>query len=117
MAVTSDLTGRPLTDPELAILAGSARGHTYAQIGRTLGYQEKSVGKMALRAARKLGARSVTQAVHIATLRGLIGARPDCGDRAAYLRHLRRGDTPCPACRNANTAHVAQQRADRKDAV
>ncbi|WP_428956167.1 LuxR C-terminal-related transcriptional regulator [Streptomyces sp. cg35] len=115
--MTVNLAGKPLTEAELAILAGSAHGDTYAQIGRTLGYQEKSIGKMALRAARKLGARSITQAVHIATLRGLIGAHPDCGNRAAYLRHLRRGEIPCPACRNANADHAAQQRAHRKDAA
>jgi DNA-binding CsgD family transcriptional regulator len=116
--MTGSLAGRPLTETELAVLRLAARGHTYAQIGRDLGYQEKSVAKMALRAARKLEARSITHVVHIATLRGLIGARDDCGDRNAYLRHLRRGETPCPACRNANTAHAAEQRGGQlKDAA
>ncbi|WLQ60848.1 hypothetical protein [Streptomyces poriferorum] len=44
-------------------------------------------------------------------LQHLIGARPDCGDRAAYLRHLRRHEPTCPACKAANAEHGIAQRA------
>jgi DNA-binding CsgD family transcriptional regulator len=116
--MSASLAGRPLTAAELAVLRHAAHGYTYAHIGRLLGYQEKSVSKMALRAARKLGARSITNAVHIATVAQLVGARPDCGERAAYLRHRRRGETACPACKAANARHgVAQRAGQLKDAA
>jgi DNA-binding CsgD family transcriptional regulator len=115
--VTANPAGKPLTDAELAVLRLASRGRTYAQIGRELGYQEKSVSKMALRAARKLEARSITQAVHVATLRGLVGARDDCGDRNAYLRHLNRHEPACPACQAANARYRAAQRAALENAA
>jgi len=36
-----------------------------------------------------------------------------CGTRAAYRRHLRRYEQPCPACREAAAEYVRQQRAAR----
>ena len=33
-----------------------------------------------------------------------------CGTRAAYMRHLRRGEDPCGACRDANRAGDREQR-------
>ena len=33
-----------------------------------------------------------------------------CGTPAAYRRHLRSGEDPCPACRAAHTAEAAQGR-------
>ena len=107
------MTGPLLTTNELAVLTGAAAGHTYAVIGHRLGLNEKSIAKIAFRAARKLGARNITNAVWVATLAGVIGRYPDCGDRAAYLRHLRRRETPCPACRGANARHGVEQRAGR----
>lgn len=107
------MPGPELTANERSVLWGAAQGETYARIASRLGYAEKSVNKMAFRLARKLGARNITHAVHLAGMAGLIGERPDCGDRAAYLRHLRRGDTPCLACRAANARHAVDQRAGR----
>ncbi|MFE4671071.1 helix-turn-helix transcriptional regulator [Streptomyces sp. NPDC056723] len=103
--------GAELTDNELAVLQRAAHGETYAVIAQRLGYKEKSVSKMALRLARKLGARNISHAVHLATAASLIGTSPDCGDRAAYLRHLRRGEDPCAPCRAANARHAVAQRA------
>lgn len=105
------MSGAGLTANELGVLRGAAAGQTYAVIGRQLGLNEKSIAKIAFRAARKLGARNITNAVWVATLTGVIGRYPDCGDRAAYLRHLRRKETPCPACRAANARHGVAQRA------
>lgn len=109
--MTAPPQGAGLTDNELAVLRRAAHGETYAVIGRHLGYQEKSVSKMALRLARKLGARNIAHAVHLATAADLIGNSPDCGDRAAYLRHLRHGEAPCTPCRAANARHAVAQRA------
>jgi DNA-binding CsgD family transcriptional regulator len=61
----------------------------------------------------RLGARDMTHAVHLATLLGVIGQYLDCIDRASYLRHLRRGEAPCPACKAANARHGVEQRAGR----
>lgn len=33
-----------------------------------------------------------------------------CGKNSAYQRHLRRGETPCAACRQAHAEFVAEQR-------
>lgn len=108
-----DHPGPDLTPNERAVLWGAAQGETYARIASRLGYAEKSVNKMAFRLARKLDARSITHAVHLAHIRGLIGTYPDCGDRAAYLRHLRRREPTCTACRAANARHAVDQRAGR----
>ncbi|GGU62202.1 helix-turn-helix domain-containing protein [Streptomyces lavendofoliae] len=69
----------PLTDTEYAVLRQAAMGDTYAVIAERMGYTEKSVAKMALRLARKLGARNITHAVYLACEKGLLqadGPRP-----------------------------------------
>ena len=33
-----------------------------------------------------------------------------CGTRAAYFRHIRRGETTCPACRAAHAAYMRRIR-------
>lgn len=38
---------------------------------------------------------------------GPVATQP-CGTPAAYRRHLRRGEDPCPLCRVANRQHNAQ---------
>ena len=39
-----------------------------------------------------------------------------CGTRAAYKRHLRRYEQPCPACREAAAQYTRQQRAAQNQA-
>lgn len=88
-----------LTETELAVLAGAAEGDTYAVIGARLGLHEKSVSKIAVRAGRKLGARSIANAVILACRAGLLDGRPQRhGDRAGAVAHRRRGEDPrdCP---------------------
>lgn len=100
-----------LTGMELAVLKGAAEGQTYAVLGARLGLNEKSVAKIAVRLGRKLGARNITHAVHLAHHVGLL---PDCqGDRASYLRHLKRGEPTHAICRAANAEHAVEQRAGR----
>ena len=38
-----------------------------------------------------------------------------CGTPAAYRRHLRNRQKPCPACTRANAAEVAASRARKKE--
>ncbi|WP_406425693.1 helix-turn-helix transcriptional regulator (plasmid) [Streptomyces sp. NBC_00873] len=105
-----------LTENERTVLHRAAQGHTYAVIARDLGLAEKSVSKIALRLARKLGALNITNAVHLAHERRVLTEREDCGDRSAYLRHWRRNEPACWRCLAANAAHEAERRAARKAA-
>lgn len=100
-----------LTANELAVLHAAANGATYAVIGRRLGLNEKSVAKIALRMARKLRATNITHSVHRAHELRVMTEHPDCGDRAAYLRHRRRGEEACWRCLVANAEHAVKQRA------
>lgn len=102
-----------LSDRQRRILWHRAQGLSGPQVARaehiavgTVDWHERVI-RHALHAA------NITNAVWVATLAGLIGQYPDCGDRAAYLRHLRRKETPCPACRAANARHGVEQRAGR----
>ena len=106
-----------LSANERTVLHRAARGHTYAVIARDLGLAEKSVSKIALRLNRKLGALNITHAVHLAHERRIVTERADCGDRAAYLRHLRRKEPACWRCLAANAAHEVEMRAARKTAM
>ena len=58
-----------------------------------------------------LEARNITHAVHLATAADMLGPRIDCGDRAAYLRHIRRKEPTDRACRAAHAQHAVLQRA------
>jgi hypothetical protein len=46
-------------------------------------------------------------------LLGACGLRvpAECGTTAAYIRHYRRGEKPCPACKEANVAAARDRRA------
>lgn len=102
-----------LSERQRRILWHRAQGLSGPQIAR-LEYVAVSTVDWHERVIRHvLGARNITHAVHLATLSGLIGARIDCGDRPAYLRHLRRGEPTDLACRLANARHSVEQRAAR----
>lgn len=105
-----------LTPNELAVLQQAANGDTYAVIARSLGYQEKSVSKMALRLSRKLGANNITHAVHLAHLAGLL-RKERHGDHAGFAAHKRRGEDPCGACWEGERAYQAARRAARRAAA
>ncbi|MFD4921184.1 response regulator transcription factor [Streptomyces goshikiensis] len=105
--------GGQLSELETQVLRLAARGSTIAAIARTLGSTPPAVQDSRHRLMAKLGARNIAHAVHLGTLLGLIGQYSDCGDRAAYLRHLRRKEAACPACKLANARHAVDQRAGR----
>ena len=107
---------KPLTANELEVLRRAAQGQTYATIAAALGYQEKSVSKMALRLARKLGAVNITHAVNLAWQAGIL-RRERHGDHAGYAAHLYRGEDPCDLCKTGERAYRNQLRQQRKEAA
>lgn len=107
--------GQPLTARETACLWSLAQGKTYAAMAREWKITEKGAASSGHRLLVKLGAAVAAQAVHIGMCRGLIGMYEDCGDRAAYLRHLARREPADPKCLLANAVHSREQRAGRLD--
>lgn len=105
--------GGKLTPLERTVLWHAAQGLTIAATARAMSKSAPAVQDARHRLLGKLGAASLVQAVHIAGMAGLIGQYEDCGDRAAYLRHLRRREDACLACRAANARHEADRRAGR----
>ncbi|MGW4075946.1 response regulator transcription factor [Streptomyces asiaticus] len=93
-----------LTDNELAVLRGAADGETYAETSRRIFLTEKSVSNVATRVMRKLNAKTMAQAVHLAHQAGLL-RRERHGDHAGYTAHLRRGEKPCEPCRLGERAY------------
>jgi DNA-binding CsgD family transcriptional regulator len=100
------VTGPLLTGNELAVLRGASEGDTYAVIGRSIHATEKSVGNIAMRVVRKLGAANITHAVLLACHAGILDGRPQRhGDHAGYAAHWYRGEEPCEACRAGERAY------------
>lgn len=95
---------KSLTDRETEVLQHMACGDTYRQAGHRMGLTASGAQSRAESAIHKLGALSITHAVHLAGMRGLIGWYRDCGSRYAYRRHLRNGEVPCAPCRCANAS-------------
>lgn len=103
-----------LTANEFTVLERAANGDTYATIARDLGYQEKSVSKMALRLARKLGANNITHAVFLACQLRILDPARRHGDHAGFNAHKYRGEDPCQACWDGEREYRAERRAARK---
>lgn len=106
--------GPVLTPNELAVLERAANGATYASIARELGYSEKSVSKIVVRLARKLGANNVTHAVFLAVRAGILDPSRRHGDHAGFAAHRYRGEEPCEACWEGERAYRRERRAARK---
>ena len=106
--------GPSLTANEFTVLERAANGDTYATIARDLGYQEKSVSKMALRLARKLGANNITHAVFLACQLRILDPTRRHGDHAGFNAHKYRGEDPCQACWDGERQYRAERRAARK---
>ncbi|MFJ3923054.1 hypothetical protein [Streptomyces sp. NPDC090022] len=89
------MTGPDLDERELRVLELSAAGYTYEHIARELGTGRPYTAKLASQLLRKLGARSMPQAVFLACRAGILDGRPQRhGDHAGYEAHLRRGEDP-----------------------
>lgn len=99
----------PLPELERDILWMASQGYRSAQIARQHGLDDGSVKNIFWRISRRLGTRNLIHSVAQGLITGVIGPYRDCGDRRAYLRHLRRRETPCVACRLANATYVSAQ--------
>lgn len=107
--------GISLTENETAVLRGAADGETYAETARRIFLTDKSVSNVAARVMRKLGAKTMAQAVHLAHQEGLL-RRERHGDHAGYTAHLRRGEPPCGPCRLGERVYRNGKRAEREAA-
>lgn len=107
------MPGPELSDRQRTILWHRAQGLSGPQIARTERIAVSTVDWHERVIRHALDAQNITHAVHLAHVAGLIGTYPDCGDRNAYLRHLRRREPTCTACRAANARHAVDQRAGR----
>lgn len=114
--------GAPLTPRQLEFLQRTADGESWQKIATAMGITTNGVGSLSKQVLVKLGAVSAANAVHIGHEQKLLRRRPvgepdpacDCpGDRGAYRRHIRRGETACAASRRANAAHTQQYRQNR----
>jgi DNA-binding CsgD family transcriptional regulator len=92
--------GQPLSERETRVLWMIAQGNTCKMVARmvTPRVTENTIKATSHHILVKLGASTITHAVFIALTQGLIGTHADCGDRAAYMRHRRRGETACAKC-------------------
>lgn len=103
---------RELTERQRTALWLRAQGLTATAIGNRLDPKVSAPGAQDLlhKVILNLGARDSTHAVFLALITGVIGPYQDCGTRGAWLRHIRRQEQSCIACRKANTAYVRAQR-------
>lgn len=111
-------SSRPITPRQLEVLTLAAAGHTHKQIAAHLGIDFKSVGTLNKEIFRKLGARSMPQAVLLACRAGLLDGRPQRhGDHAGFTAHVRRGEDPwgCQqGCPEGERAYRAERRNTRR---
>lgn len=94
---------------ERDVLWMASQGFRSDAIARQHHMSEGSIKNIYARIAQRLGTRNLIHSVAHGIITGLIGPYRDCGERRAYLRHLRRSETPCVACRLANATYVAAQ--------
>ena len=99
----------PLPEVERDILWMASQGYRSAHIAREHAISEGGVKNIYVRIADRLHTRNLVHSVAVGLTTGIIGPYRDCGTRRAYLRHLRRQETPCVACRLANATYVAAQ--------
>lgn len=99
-----------LSDRQAEILRLRADGATRAEIAAALYLAVGTVDYHERVIVAALRARNITHAVHLAHRCGLLSPYDDCGDRGAYLRHLRRGEPTDVRCRAANARYVAGRR-------
>ena len=106
------MTAPALDGREQRVLELSAAGLTYERIARELGTGRPFVGKLASQLLRKLGAKSMPQAVLIACHAGLLdGRRQTHGDHNGYEAHVRRRDEICDHCRAGERTYRAALKA------
>ncbi|WP_309031347.1 hypothetical protein [Streptomyces alfalfae] len=106
--------GTALNAVELRVLEGRARGHSYMQIAAQIHYTYSSTVNVGSRVIDKLGARDMAHAVFLAVQAGLLEPRRRHGDHAGFVAHRRRGEEPCGACKEGESAYRQARRAARR---
>lgn len=112
MTMNTEVLMLGISERQRAALWLRAQGLTAEAIGRRLDPPCSGPGAQDLlhKVIVRLGAKDSPHAVFLGLTLGVIGPYRDCGTRKAYLRHLRRNEQSCIACRRANTAYVRAQR-------
>lgn len=101
-----------LTERQAELLRLTADGLTLEEIARRWGIEPVTVRGYSHRLCRRLGARHLAHAVHLAHQAGLL-RRERHGDHPGYEAHIRRGDRGdaiCDACRAGEKAYRADRR-------
>jgi DNA-binding CsgD family transcriptional regulator len=99
---------------ERDILWQAAHGMTYREMAARRYCHPQIVKTEASALLAKLGARSMTQAVYIAVMDGLIGRYQACGSLSMYEVHRRRHEPQDPRCLVVKSDHDRVKRAARK---
>lgn len=116
--MTDGRTGRVDSDDEVrrGIRNGVPVGKPYVYRGK--GYDTLTWGLRPSTIRKQIAAAEGDGYQRPMTYSDVIGSRladaKPCGTRTAYKRHVRRGETPCRACTDANAAYqreYAQRRA------
>jgi DNA-binding CsgD family transcriptional regulator len=108
-------TGK-LSALETSVLRHAAEGRTIEATAHLLDSTMPAVQDARHRLMGKLGANSMSHAVHLAWQSGIF-RRERHGDHAGFVAHTRRGETPCEACKSAERAYRNQLRTTRKAAA
>ncbi|MFF9175941.1 LuxR C-terminal-related transcriptional regulator [Streptomyces sp. NPDC014793] len=104
---------KALTAREAEALQRVANGETYRQIAKDWGVEEITVRTTGARVMKKLGANTISHAVHLAWQAGIF-RRERHGDHAGYTAHLRRGEPPCDDCAKGEIDYRAARRGARR---
>lgn len=111
------MTGRALTDLQVAVLQHAAEGRTIEATGRLLGKSMPAVQDARHRLMGKLGAASLAHAVLLACRAGILDGRPRSqrhGDHPGYTQHQKRGEDACDDCKAGEAAYQVERRLRRR---
>jgi DNA-binding CsgD family transcriptional regulator len=101
---------------ETSVLRHAAEGRTIEATAHLLDSTMPAVQDARHRLMGKLGANSMSHAVHLAWQSGIF-RRERHGDHAGFVAHTRRGETPCDACAEGEIEYRAERRRMRREAA
>lgn len=101
---------KPLDDRDRDLLWMASQGYSPGRMAHLRNESPEDSMQALKDIVLGMGAYNATHAVAVAIHTGLIGPGRDCGTRRAYLRHIRRRESACAACRRANADSAQEQR-------